>query len=45
MSFQLVDINRYSFHFAASIKKCNKCKAKFHTSEGLNMHLKNSHMN
>ena len=45
MSFQLVDINRYSFHFLNSMKKCNLCNAKFHTSEGLTMHLKNSHMN
>ena len=45
MSFQLVDINRYSIYFSNSLKKCKKCKAKFHTSEGLTTHLKNSHMN
>jgi len=43
MSFQLVDVNRYSMHFSNSMKKCKKCQAKFHTSEGLNMHFKNSH--
>ena len=45
MSYQIVDINRYNMYFATSMKKCQKCKAKFHTSEGLNMHFKNSHPN
>ena len=45
MSFQLIDINRYNIYFLNTMKKCNKCKAKFHTSDGLNMHFKNSHMN